>query len=609
MSSLWVAAAGCNRSGAVRESADALATRPTTAPTTREAVGYLASDALEGRGVGTKGLDLAAQYIADQFRRDGLKPLPTLDGYFQRFEMTTGAFIAKGTSVTLNGEPLVLDTSVRPLGFSASGTFDGPVAFVGYGVASEKHGYDDYAGVDVKGKVVLAMRFEPHNEQGKSRFDANGYSDAATFKSKATAAAERGAVALLVVNPPTFHQEGLVPFAGQFTEARAKIPVVNISIEAGNALLNKAGADDLKTLQAKIDATGEPASMDLKDATASGDVRIEIRRVPVTNVAAVAPGRGKLKDEYVVVGAHYDHVGKSRMFSRGGKDGEIHNGADDNASGVSAMLGMAHASAQRRDRTDRRSIIFIAFTAEEWGLIGSRHFVENPPVPLARISAMLNMDMVGRVRNDILFVSGTGTAAGLDAIVREADEASPLDVKSSQSGFAASDHVSFLLKKIPVLFFFSGLHPDYHRPSDDADKINYDAIGQVVSLGRDIVDDLVTRPRITYLATTRGADPHGMATGGGPAGAGVTLGVVPDYTSMESTTGVRITGTSPGSPAEAAGLQDGDVLTRFGDKQIDDLHDLTAALRGAKAGETVKLKIKRDGKEMDVDATLAQRTE
>ncbi len=609
LSSLWVAAVGCNRSGAGRESVDGVAKGPTTAPATRETVGYLASDALEGRGVGTEGLNLAAQYIADQFRRDGLKPLPMFDGYFQRFEMTTGAFIAKGTNVMLNGDPLVLDTSFRPLGFSATGTFDAPVMFVGYGVVSEKHGYDDFAGVDVKGKVALAMRFEPHNEQGKSRFDADGYSDAATFKSKANAAAEHGAVALLVVNPPTYHQEGLVPFAGQFTEARANIPVINISIEAANALLNKAGADDLKGLQAKIDAAGEPASMNLKDATVSGDVRIEIRRVPVTNVAAVAPGRGKLKDEYVVVGAHYDHVGKSRMFSRGSKEGEIHNGADDNASGVSAMLGMAHAYAQRRNGTDRRSIIFIAFTAEEWGLIGSRHFVENPPVPLAQISAMLNMDMVGRVRNDILFVSGTGTAAGLDAIVSEADAASPLNVKVNPSGFGPSDHASFVMKKIPALFFFSGTHPDYHRPSDDADKINYDAIGHVVSLGRDIVDDLATAPRMTYLATTRGADPHGMATGGGPAGAGVTLGVVPDYTSMESTTGVRITGTSPGSPAEAAGLQDGDVLTRFGDKKIDDLHDLTAALRAAKAGETVKLKVKRDGKDMDVDATLAQRTE
>lgn len=585
----------------------------TTAPTTQDTIGYLASDELEGRGVGTKGIDLAAHYIADQFRRDGLRPPPGWNDHFQRFEMSMGAFVAKGTSLNLNGEPLALDTSFRPLGFSATGAFDAPVVFVGYGISSEKHAYDDYAGVDVKGKVALAMRFEPHNDEGKSRFVPKGYSDEATFKSKATLAADRGAVALLVVNPPTYHPEGLVPFSGQFTESRADIPVISISIEAANALLAAGGAEDLTALQAKIDASGKPASTALKGATASGDVRVEIRRVPVMNVAAVAPGRGKLKDQYVVVGAHYDHVGKSRMFSRGGKEGEIHNGADDNASGVAAMLSLAHEYARngRDERAgERRSILFIAFTAEEWGLLGSQHFVSHPPVALERIVAMLNMDMVGRVRNDILFVSGTGTAKGLDVIVRAADEASPLDVKPSQSGFAASDHVSFLLKKIPVLFFFSGLHADYHKPSDDADKINYDAIGQVVTLGREIVDELIRGPRVEYIAVAQGNSPHdgmGPATGGGPAGSGVTLGVVPDYTSMESTDGVRITGTTPGSPAEAAGLQDGDVITRFGDKPIIDLHDLTAALREASAGDKIKLKVVRDGKHIELDATLADR--
>ncbi|HEV2293879.1 MAG TPA: M28 family peptidase [Tepidisphaeraceae bacterium] len=613
--SLWVAAAGCNRA-AVTDSPDAIAasSRAAIAPTTQETLGYLASDELEGRGIGSNGLDRAAEYIAEQFKRAGLKSIPAWNGYFQRFDMSTGAFVADSTSLSFDGQPLALEESFRPLGFSASGNFDAPVVFVGYGISSEKHDYDDYADVDVKGKVALAMRFEPHNDQGKSRFVPNGYSDEATFKSKAALAAERGAAALLIVNPPTYHPEGLVPFTGQFTEARAKIPVISITIDAANKLLEKSGAGDLKALQAKIDASGKPASMELKDARASGDVRVEIRRVPVMNVAAIAPGRGKLKDQYVVVGAHYDHVGKSRLFSRGGKEGEIHNGADDNASGVSAMLALAREYAPRRDTSrnqtragDRRSILFVAFTAEEWGLIGSRHFVEHPPVPLERIVAMLNMDMVGRVRNDILFVSGTGTARELDEIVKAADEASPLDLKLNPSGFGPSDHASFIMKKIPALFFFSGTHPDYHRPSDDADKINYDALGQVVTVGRDIIDDLATVPRMEYVATGRGPDPHTLGTGGGPGGSGVTLGVVPDYSSMESTDGVRITGTSPGSPAEAAGLADADVITRFGDKPINDLHDLTAALRAAKAGDQVKLKVRRDGKDIELQATLADR--
>jgi hypothetical protein len=583
---------------------------PATAPTTQEAVGYLASDALEGRGIGTKGIDLAAGYIGEQFELAGLEPLPGLDGYFQRFEMSMGAHVARNTTLKLNGEPRELDRAFRPLGFSASGTFDGPVVFVGYGISSEKHDYDDYAGVDVKGKVALAMRFEPHNEAGKSRFAVNGYSDDATFKSKATLAAARGAAALLIVNPPTYHQEGLVPFAGQFTEKRASIPIISISIEAANALFAKAGAADLKSLQAKIDTSGKPSSMELPGATASGDVRVVNRRTPVQNVVALAPGRGRLKDEYVIVGAHYDHVGKSRMFSAGAKEGEIHNGADDNASGVSAVIGLARRYANDTSAGDRRSIVFATFTGEEWGLIGSQHFVDHPPVPLKQVAAMVNMDMVGRVRNDTIYLGGTGTAAGFDALLKAADEASPLEVKGiGKGGFGPSDHMSFAMKKIPVLFFFSGLHGDYHRPSDDADKINYVGIDAVIGMVKHVVDELAAGPRMDYIAVAERGHAGIPGTAGDGGGRRVTLGVVPDFTAMESTDGVRINGTTPGSPAEAVGLKEGDVITRFGEKPIEDLMDLTNALRDAKPGDKVKLKVKRDGEEIDLDATLAERKE
>jgi hypothetical protein len=607
LASLWVAAAGCNRAAVA-------STRPTTAPSARDAIYYLASDELEGRGVGTKGIDQAAHYIADQFRRDGLKPLPTFDGYFQRFEMNTGAFVDKGTRLTVGGDSLVLDKSFKPLGFSGSGAFDGPVVFAGYGISSAKYDYDDYSGLDVTGKVVLALRFEPHNEAGKSRFVKGAYSEEATFKRKAEVAAERGAVALLVVNPPTHHgKDGFVPFASLFTESRSAIPIVQIGVDAANTLLKKGRvADDLAGLQAKIDGSGKPASVELKDVTAVGDIRILHKRSGVMNVAGVVPGRGKLKDEYVVVGAHYDHVGKSRMFSRGGKDGEIHNGADDNASGVSTMLSLAHTFAQPRNgqARDRRSIIFIAFTGEEWGLLGSQHFVNHPPAPLARMVAMLNLDMVGRVRNEMLFVSGTGTAKGLETIVHDADAASPLKVKETLSGFGPSDHTSFVLKKIPSLFFFSGTHADYHTPRDDADKINYDGVAEVIGFGRRVVDGLATGPRLEYVAVAGGSPHAGVAMGTGGGGVGrVTLGVVPDYTSLEGTEGVRITGTSPGSPAEAAGLKDGDVITAFGEKKIADLHDLSAALAAGKAGDTIKLKLRRDGQDLELSATLAERKE
>jgi hypothetical protein len=607
ISSLWVAVAGCNHVGASHLDSPAKTVALPPAPTTREAIGYLASDELEGRGVGSKGLDLAAAYIAGQFKEDGLRPLPGLDGYYQSFEMTIGGSIAPGNILTLGGDALEIEKSFKPLSFSATTTFaDAPIAFAGYGIASEKNAYDDYAGLDVKGKAVLVMRFEPHNEEGKSRFSDKGYSDDATFKQKAKAAAERGAVALLVVNPPRYHgKDSFVPFAGMFSEGRAKIPVVQITADAANALLKKAGvADDLLALQTKIDSNGKPASTELKDVKASGDIRIAMDRAKVKNVVAMAPGRGPLKDEFVVVGAHYDHIGKNRMFSAGAKEGEIHNGADDNASGTSAMLSLARQYAQRRE--PGRSIIFIAFTGEEWGLIGSEYFVDHPPVPLKQIAAMVNMDMVGRVRGNLLFIGGMGTGAQLESIVQSADAASTLAVKDiGKGGFGPSDHMSFALKHIPVLFLFSGLHPDYHRPTDDADKVNYDGIAEVVAFTKHVTDDLAKAPRMEYVSTADRNSPRIGSTDSG--GRRVTLGVVPDYTSMDSADGVRINGTTPGSPAEAAGLQEGDVITRFGDKAIDDLMDLTNALRESKPGDRIKLKVKRDGGDVELDATLAER--
>jgi hypothetical protein len=390
-----------------------------------------------------------------------------------------------------------------------------------------------------------------------------------------------------------------------FSEGRAKIPVVQITADAANALLKKAGVtDDLVALQTKIDSTGKPASIGLKDVKASGDIRIAMNRAKVKNVVALAPGHGPLKDEYVVVGAHYDHIGKNRMFSAGAKEGEIHNGADDNASGTSAMLSLARQYAQRRE--PGRSIIFIAFTGEEWGLIGSEYFVDHPPVPLKQIEAMVNMDMVGRVRGNLLFIGGMGTGAQLESIVNAADAASPLTVKDiGKGGFGPSDHMSFALKHIPVLFLFSGLHPDYHRPTDDADKVNYDGIAEVVAFTKQVTDDLAQSPRMEYVSTADRNSPRIGSTDSG--GRRVTLGVVPDYTSMDSTDGVHINGTTPGSPAEAAGLKEGDVITRFGDKTIDDLMDLTNALRESKPGDRIKLKVKRDGGDLELDATLAER--
>jgi membrane-associated protease RseP (regulator of RpoE activity) len=222
---------------------------------------------------------------------------------------------------------------------------------------------------------------------------------------------------------------------------------------------------------------------------------------------------------------------------------------------------------------------------------------------------MLNMDMVGRVRNETLYVGGAGTAAPFDAFVKRADEHSPLEFKEfGRGGFGPSDHMSFAAKKVPVLFLFSGMHADYHRPSDTADKINYDGLAQVVSVARELTTDLATMPKSPYLASADSANPHGMsAMMGSGTGSRTSLGVIPDYGTDISQGGVRITGTSPGTPAAAAGLKDGDVLVGFGDKKIGNLYDLTDALANAKPGDKVKVKFLRDGKATVVEVTLAER--
>jgi hypothetical protein len=269
------------------------------------------------------------------------------------------------------------------------------------------------------------------------------------------------------------------------------------------------------------------------------------------------------------------------------------------------MLAVAEHYAKSKQRP-RRSVVFVAFTAEESGLIGSRHFVDHPPIPLEKVVAMLNLDMVGRVTNEELSIGGYGTAPSFEKFMKEADAASPLKVKSlGKSGYGPSDHLSFASKKIPVLFFFSGLHRDYHRPTDDADKINYDGMQQVVDLAVDMTDRLIAMPKEAYVDA---ADAGGMTTIGSPSGGiRATLGIIPVYGGDENVKGCEIDGATPGSPAAAAGLKDGDVIRKWNDTDVANLMDLTEALRKGKPGDKVKLKVLRAKETIDVEATLAER--
>ncbi len=574
-------------------------------PTARQTIQYLASDDLEGRGIGTRGLDSAAEYIAAEFKADGLKPLPSAAGYFQPFEFAQKTTVDPATVLIVDGKLLDRDKTFRPLRPSAEMQFEGPLVFAGYGIDTgdnNKDDYNDYLDFDVYGKVVLVLRFEPRDKSGNSVFShGKEWSDHATFIAKAKLAHERGAVAMIVVDPAG---KSLLPFLPGGSED-FPIPILNATPAIADEWLKAGGAQGINALKAQIDITRDSASKELKDVRIAGQVKFVRQIAKVKNVLAVLPGSGSNAGEYIVVGAHYDHLGKGK-----GKTPEIFHGADDNASGTTALLEIAKRI--RAAGGNRRTIVFAAFTAEESGLIGSNHFVKNPPVPLEKIVAMVNLDMVGRVRNETIYTGGGGTAAAFAEILKQADDASPLQLKSmGDGGIGPSDHMSFALKKIPVIFLFSGLHADYHRPTDTVDKINVTGIEQTAELTINLLKQLDRMPRQTYVASADAKGENvsiGFGSGdrGGDPVRRVTLGVVPDYTSDDRVTGVKITDTMPDSPAAKAGLMADDVVVKLGSTNIESLEGLSAALRVAEPGKPTTVTVIRGGRRMEFPVTLVR---
>ncbi len=595
---------------------------PTTRPsiqTLRNDVYWLADDAREGRLPGTPGADAAADYIARRFDDLGLEAAPEIGSYRQTFDLPGKATLGKNNALLINQQDaLRLDHDYRPLAFSPTGSFEGKVAFAGYGVSSKKYDYDDYANLDIAGRAVVAMRYEPHNNEGKSRFTGGEFSENAPITKKAQEARSRGATALLLVNPPENHPHDapLRPFVSLGSRFEvAAIPVISITPDVARKLL---GGRDLLELQRAIDRSGKPNSFLVDANTATGTVDLEVQRTIASNVVGVLPGSGPQRDEYVVVGAHYDHIGRGGFGSRKPGQNLIHNGADDNASGTAAMMAVAEQLAGGRLN---RSVLFVGFSGEESGLLGSRHFVTHPPVPMEKVVAMLNLDMVGRLRNNALSIGGGGTRAAFKPLLEKLDERSPLEFRNiGLGGFGPSDHQSFAMKKVPVLFFFTGLHGEYHHPDDDAPLVNYDGLAEISHIVASAVAELASLPREPYVDRYDGSGMNtGITTPETPDGASTqpatqssrmgraSLGVIPDYGSDQSTGGVRIGGAVPNSPAAGAGLIEGDVLTGWNDKPIGNLYDLTDLLRKSEPGEEITIHYTRAGKPASARVRLAER--
>lgn len=572
-----------------------------------EHIKYLASPELKGRGSGTPELDKAADYIARQFRALGLKPLA--GGYYQPFRMTVSARLGPGNHLSYRDGAshyeLKLDEDFRPFSFSASGTIEGPVVFAGYGITAPEYGYDDYAGLDVKDKLVLLLRHEPQEFDEKSVFGGKVYTNHAQLDSKAVNAKFHGARAVLFVADRHNHsgdEDQLEKFSESVGPAGGGIPFVQVKASVASRWLALAGKS-LEELGKAIDQDLRPQSFALPDSLRVAlkvDVEREVRTV--RNVVGYLPGA---TSEYVIVGAHYDHLGLGHQFSMAPSlAGTPHLGADDNASGTAGLIELARWFASRP--RPKRGILFLAFAGEEHGLLGSSYYANNPLLPLKDAVAMINLDMIGRPRDNKVYVGGVGTGTGFRELLERLNGSGSsrlqLDL-SDAGGYGSSDHYSFTPKQVPVLFFFSGLHADYHKPSDTWDKIDAPAAARLLDLVAAVTERLLEAPERPQFV--RVAEPRPAHLAGGGGGYGAYFGSVPDF--GQTSGGVKFADVRDGSPAARAGLRPGDVLVEFDGKPIDNLYDFTYALRSRKPGDEVTVKVRRGTEVITAQVRLEQR--
>jgi hypothetical protein len=640
----------------------------------RQTVSYLASDSLEGRGVGTAGLDQAADYLADQFKQLGLRTDLFHGTPFQEFEISLPAemgppehnrlaFVSGGKQIELK-----LGAAFNPLAIGGSGSVNAPLVFAGFGITAKnlKRGdqpfsYDDYTGIDATGKVVVILRKEPHPADNGGPFGGKQPTEHAFFGRKVSNAIEHGAAAVIFVNNAREltsrgeeHSKQLKAALDKLTELKEKlaaasptddnfkklaasvneaaeeaatlskslasggdelltfreakdtgsgrkIPVFFCQRAAIDEMLKASAGKDLATLEKEIDGDLSPRSAELKGCRAEGQAEVIDKKAQVKNVVAVLNGEGPLADETIVIGAHYDHLGRGGEGSLAPWTTEIHNGADDNASGTATLLEVAHRLTAGGQKP-RRRIVFIAFTGEERGLYGSAYYCRQPRFSLEKTIAMFNLDMVGRLHDDKLAVYGTGTAKEFDPLVERLCKEQGFTLSKHEGGFGPSDHSSFYAKKIPVLHFFTGTHSDYHRPSDDTEKLNIAGMRRVADLLVDIVrvtDAADARP--TYVEIRRVESLAGPAEGDRPS-----FGSMPAYPNPVKD-GVLLEAVLEGTPADKAGIKGGDVLVKFGDSKIMVLEDFEAALRQYKPGDKVKVTVRRGQEWIEADVTLARR--
>ncbi|HSS21995.1 MAG TPA: M20/M25/M40 family metallo-hydrolase [Pyrinomonadaceae bacterium] len=641
----------------------------------RAHIEYLASDKLEGRRTGSAGANEAAAYIAKEFSGYGLRRSIGYDTagmsileanspnrYLQKFPYVAGVELGKNNSLILNHvsgntpgetqgsfktispETFRLGQDWLPLGLSSNGEIrDANLAFAGYGITSGELNYDDYATAHAKDNIAVVFAGTPDGDNPHGQFARAG-----ELRFKVAAAAAAGVRALLVITKEEKLADDSQARLSYDNRGEAAIPVVLISRQLAEKLLglgklteyyevadSRTVAEQEKTWNNLSAFSGPPARM-LRSIYANHTINLatEVNRkeVPSANVVGILDGSDPvLKKEVIVIGAHYDHLGHGGEGSLAPREGEIHHGADDNASGTAGMLELARIFAAQLPRP-KRTLVFIAFSGEEEGLLGSNYYVNHPILPLANTVAMINMDMIGRMKDNKLIVGGVGTApewrslvektnlgftpyvlgtlgspsaSAVAAVMNAAPPRTDTDKKPqfvltlNEDGFGPSDHSSFYAKQIPVLFFWTGTHEDYHKPSDTADKINYDGEALIVGMVARIVTDVAASEKRPTYAVAK-SESTGRSTG-----FRVYLGTIPNY--ADSSDGLLLDGVRDDSPAAKAGIKAGDKIVKLAGRDVHNVYDYTYALGEMKAGQEYEVELMRAGERIKLKLTPAAR--
>jgi hypothetical protein len=584
------------------------ATQPAAAQTsatqtsaTRAYVQTLASEKFAGREAGSDGERLAADYLAAQLARIGAKPLPGRTDMFVPFTFTAGSRDG-GSTVTVGTTTFTGQRQVLALSFSDDGNVNAPAVFAGYGIVvpeAQNFGYDSYATLDVKDKIVVVLRYFPEDADQQTKAILARYAD---LRYKAMAARQRGAKALVVVTGPRSPNANQpVPMSFDTALAGSGIPAVSVNGDVATALF---AGRSVSEVQQQFDSgnphvAGFPLKVDVS-------LKTSVMRQTQTgrNVVAYLPATGAVTGvakPWLAIGAHYDHLGLGRNGnSLASKEdaGKPHVGADDNASGSAAVLAVAESASKLPSR--RRNLIVALWSAEEIGLVGSNAFVNAPPVPVNQLAAYLNFDMVGRMRDNKLAVQATGTSPIWGGIIERANVSAGFDLSLQADPYQPTDVATFNIAGVPSLNFTTGAHTDYHKPSDTADKINYDDLDRVAGFASTIVRRLMELDEAPQFAKVEQSSQTASRTG-----VRVFTGTVPDYTSDAK--GLLLGGVVGGGPAEQAGLQKGDIIVEIAGQTIANIYDYTYALELLRVDQKVKVVYLRGSEKRETTLTPSAR--